>query len=139
MSESRLCNQCQKILSAGPDDNEAENDSYARKEHHVGSETFFQAVAQDCYICKWVWRDHRWSRMTGRRTHMHVDNTTYDWEKSEDQLIQSAWDMWQLNIICPGTTASRSSWNVFWGLESSIEGNFIYMFTFFCGTMYLSL
>lgn len=108
MSGSRLCDQCQTVLSLGPDD------SGEVKEHHATGETFFQAIKQGCYICSWAWR--KYDQAKGPTAHSPVHHTACKWVVPGHQVNIEL-------IIFIHEKEGGALWGGnFLGLDSSIEG-----------------
>lgn len=115
MSENRLCDRCQEILSSGEDVNEVEND------HHVSSETLLQAAERGCYICKWILRYVRWSPARGSYD-VPIHHTLYTWDKSKE-VPQFKIRVYATKHACHESVRFLLS-------ESGIEGKFDVLYTF---------
>ena len=118
MSGSRLCDRCQEILLVRAE----EKNNHIEKDHHVDSESFFQAVEQGCYICKWIWRYERWSPTGGNKVHASVHHTTWGWSRYTHLRVQYPWKLW---FRVYAEENSEPSQDHFSFLESDIEGNLL--------------
>ena len=114
MSERRLCELCQEILSLPPCEE-------AEKEHHKSIESLMHSVGQGCFVCISVER---------ASADVIFHHTTYHWVARENEISGSIPGPWRLCVtIHYNPDGNYAMIFLFQILDSKTEGIFMGLIT----------